>query len=114
MSGANEYGDNEQSPLINNERSVITPNYEGVENRGTGTDVSDEPREYVSHQEYHAEPQTQRAMPYAVSELSETLRPTGPTVTCRVCSATIVIEGKVEKFSYFHLNSVKSFFVVFY
>ncbi|VBB33444.1 unnamed protein product [Acanthocheilonema viteae] len=95
MGDVNEH-DNEHSPLLSNDRSVVTPNYEGIESQGTETIVSDEPEEYVSHEEeHHAVPQTQQT--HIIDETNETSRHTGPTVTCRVCSATIVIEGKTRQ-----------------
>ncbi|VDM19747.1 unnamed protein product [Wuchereria bancrofti] len=47
MSNVNECEDNEHSPLLSSETSVITPNYEGIESQGTKTVISDEPDEYT-------------------------------------------------------------------
>ncbi|EFO25670.1 transmembrane protein 55A [Loa loa] len=98
MSDVNEHEDNERSPLLSSERSTITPNYEGVPNQGTETIISDEPEEYVSHEEeHHTVPQIQQTVSPASGESSEASRHTGPTVACRVCLATIVIEGKTRQ-----------------
>lgn len=95
MSNVNECEDNEHSPLLSSERSVITPNYEGIESQGTETVISDEPDEYVSHEEeHHTVPQIQQTVSHASGESGDTSRHFGPTVICRVCSAIIVIEGK--------------------
>ncbi|VDO20280.1 unnamed protein product [Brugia timori] len=101
MSNVNECEDNEHSPLLSSERSVITPNYEGIESQGTETVISDEPDEYVSHEEeHHTVPQIQQTVSHASGESGDTSRHFGPTVICRVCSAIIVIEGKVKKFDF--------------
>lgn len=92
MGDVSEYEHNEHSPLLNNERSIVTANYKGAESQGTETVTSDEPEGFVSHEEEH----------HTQIQQAEASRHTGPTVTCRVCSATIVIEGKVKKFAFRH------------
>lgn len=101
MDDVNEHEDNEQSPLLNSERSIVTPNYEGIESQGTETIISNEPDEYISHEEeHHTVPQIQQTISHTSGDTGDTPRHTGPTVTCRVCSATIIIEGKVKKFAF--------------
>ncbi|KAM3722994.1 Type I phosphatidylinositol 4,5-bisphosphate 4-phosphatase-B [Dirofilaria immitis] len=95
MDNANEYENSEHSPLLSNERSVITPNYEGTESQDTRAIP---PEEYISHEEeQHIVPQIQQTISHASGESSEAIRRTGATATCRVCSATIVIEGKTRQ-----------------
>lgn len=101
MGDENEHENNEHSPLLSNERSVVTPNYEGLGSQGTETVISDEPEEYVSHEEeHHVVPQMQQTISHA-GESGVASRQIGPTVACRVCSATIVIESKVKKLALF-------------
>ncbi|VDK67288.1 unnamed protein product [Onchocerca ochengi] len=91
MDNVNEYENSEQQPLLSNERSTITPNYEGIETQV----ASVTPEEYISHEEeQHTVPQIQQAVS---GESSDTVRHAGPIVTCRVCSATFVIENKTSQ-----------------
>lgn len=85
---SSDRNDGESVPLLNNEQS--TPRkYEGVESEDDGT------REYNRPEEHFTEPQHHESS--AEGEGSEASRPSGPTVTCRVCSATIYIEGKTRQ-----------------
>uniref|UniRef100_A0A915Q1K0 Phosphatidylinositol-4,5-bisphosphate 4-phosphatase n=1 Tax=Setaria digitata TaxID=48799 RepID=A0A915Q1K0_9BILA len=99
MGDVDEHDNNEYAPLLSSEQSAVTPNYEGTENQDTGTAIGT-PEEYIRREEeHHTVPQEQQiTTSHTYGEPSEQLRHVaGPTVTCRVCSATIVIEGKTRQ-----------------
>lgn len=91
MSDPNEQEDNENAPLLKNEQSAGRK-YEGVEPQNA---INDQPETVQRDEEFHSAPQ-QSPAEYHEDERMDATRPRGATVTCRVCSATIIIEGKVR------------------
>uniref|UniRef100_A0A915BKQ0 Phosphatidylinositol-4,5-bisphosphate 4-phosphatase n=2 Tax=Parascaris TaxID=6254 RepID=A0A915BKQ0_PARUN len=85
--------EDESMPLLNSETTPSTPNYEGVNEHEEMSE--DGERIYTRPEEHFTEPQHMGAVP--ANDSPDALRTTGPTVTCRVCSALIHIEGKTRQ-----------------
>lgn len=81
----------ENVPLLSNEQSAPMPNYEGIDNEDNNGD-----RICTQPEEQFTEPQNSEP-PHDADGSDSSSRPGGPTVTCRVCSATIFIEGKTRQ-----------------
>ncbi|VDM42137.1 unnamed protein product [Toxocara canis] len=86
-------GEDENVPLLNNETSPSTPNYDGV-NDHENTEEGGE-RVCTRPEEHFTEPQHVEST--ATDDSAEASRTGGPTVTCRVCLALIHIEGKTRQ-----------------
>lgn len=114
MGDANEHEDNEHAPLLNTEQPSLRRNYEGIEDQDTGIGAQEE---HVTREEERYTAPQQQPVPDAPDESRGTSRPTGASVTCRVCSATIIIEGKVSYLMAFRRVSkeiAKEGFLVFF
>ncbi|VDK20677.1 unnamed protein product [Anisakis simplex] len=104
-----DHEEDENVPLLNNEATApSTPNYEGVNNPDDGANEEGE-RIYTRPEEHFTEPQHAPITPS--DENPEASRVGGPTVTCRVCSALIHIEGKVETIL-IRRNSLRLFYLI--
>ncbi|MFH4981006.1 hypothetical protein AB6A40_007715 [Gnathostoma spinigerum] len=81
-------GESERSPLLTNDHLTPGSNYEGTTNQEGG-------QIFLQPEEQHLEPQSVDSGASSYEGSVEQLG--GPTVICRVCSATIYIEGKTKQ-----------------